>query len=82
MCGSSAAALTHKLRVPYKVFIVREILLDVSGVLQKTEMLFVPWMGHLNLGHAHPLLPLMKMRFLSKDSRTAVRYSRDISSCA
>ncbi len=81
VCGSSATVLADELGVSYQVFVVREILLDVPRVLQETEMLFMPWVGHLNLGHSYHLLPVMRICSLYKDSRMAVRCSREIPIC-
>jgi hypothetical protein len=79
--GGSTAALADILRVLHEALIVREVLLEVPGILQEAEMLFVTRMGHLNLGHFRHFLPVMAMCFLLKDSRMAVRCSKGIPIC-
>lgn len=54
-CSGSAAALADEFGVSHQVLVFREILFQVPGILQKTEVLLVSRMGHLNLGHSSSL---------------------------
>jgi hypothetical protein len=49
--GDSSAILADKFPVPHELFVVFEVGLQVPHVLEETQVLLMPRMGHLHFGH-------------------------------
>jgi len=51
-CGRSTTVITEEFRVSEKIFIARKVLLQGNAFsIEDTQMLFMAWMGHSNLGY-------------------------------